>query len=108
MTVKSDRPAVRVLKTGNNPQEGCLSTARRPQKGEKLAFFNLKAHIVERPKGFEGFRDTPDNHIASFQPVSSSLPRRSNDAGLPGAAYPCRPLFYFLKGTMRIFLLVVN
>jgi hypothetical protein len=97
MTVKSDRPVVGLLKTGNNPQKGCFPAARRPQQGEKLPLLYLKAYIVERPEGIEGFRDTPDNNIASFQSVSSSLPFVG--AMSPGrtARHPCRPTVYFLK-----------
>jgi hypothetical protein len=94
-----------MFKTRDNPQKGCFSTARRPQKGEKLPLFYLKAYIIQSLKITEGFCYPFNNYIASFQYITSSLPSKQ-----PAIGAEKRPSkkYNILKGTMRIFRLVVN
>ena len=72
-SVKSNRTAVRIFKTCNYPEQCGFSAPGRSQQGKKLPFFNIDAHIVERIKAVEGFRNPFDDYIATFQLFSSSL-----------------------------------
>ena len=81
--VKRDRPKTGLFKARDNPQQGSFPAARRPQKGKKFPLFNFKAHIIERPKIAKGFGNPFDDHIATFQYITSSLPS--------GAMLPSRP-----------------
>src|SRR5690606_3925279 len=57
LAVKQDGAAVGLLKTGNNPQQGGFSRARRPQQPDQLTTGHFQTDSVESLEVAEGFFD---------------------------------------------------
>ena len=75
-----DPPCVRALEAGDEPEEGGLAAARRPEHGHQLAALDLEAHVLHGAHRSERLGHAAQHHVAHAGTAS-----RSTSAQLPAA-----------------------
>ena len=62
LVLEEDRPAARIglLQAGDDPQQGGLARAGRPQQGHQLAAGDREAHVAQGGEIAEGLADSLD------------------------------------------------